>query len=418
MVIRHCLGLAFMLVLAGHAAGLPAHDRVLPACQPGSAVSEQGFVAIGGIPQWVVIDGADCGNPVVLFVHGGPGNPSSPYADGLYGEWRDAFTLVHWDQRGAGKTFGRTPVSEETPLTIDRLTQDGVEVADYVTRRLGKRQVILFGGSWGSALAVHMAQARPELFSAYVGTSQLVGGRVNPLASWQALRDRVSSAADAATVEMLDAIGAPPWTNPRAFGMVRRATRVYEAAVTEPAPPGWWTPSPAYADPRSLGDYEAGEDYSYLQFVGMRGDGLLSRLDLPALGTKFAMPVVMLQGEHDLVTVPSVSRAYFDSIDAPSKRYILLPRTGHDPNPEMLGAQYAALIALAADSGELLVDRHPEHEQDDRDDHRGPEQELGDAHGGAGDAGEAEQAGDQADDGEDDGPLDHGEGLLSGMGPR
>src|SRR5690606_25341065 len=133
------------------------------ACQPGAPITEQGFVDIGGIPQWVAIDGADCGNPVVLVMHGGPGNPSSPYADALYGDWRGDFTLVHWDQRGAGRTFGRTPLTEDTPLALDQLVQDGLEVADYATRRLGQQQVILFGGSWGSALAVHMAQARPAL---------------------------------------------------------------------------------------------------------------------------------------------------------------------------------------------------------------------------------------------------------------
>ncbi len=72
------------------------------------AIHEQGFVSIGGIEQWITIKGANSDNPVVLFLHGGPGNAMSAYADSMYLGWENDFTLVQWDQRGAGKTYGRT----------------------------------------------------------------------------------------------------------------------------------------------------------------------------------------------------------------------------------------------------------------------------------------------------------------------
>jgi hypothetical protein len=64
-------------------------------------VSEQMFVQIGGIPQWVTIKGEDRNNPVVLFLHGGPRDALSPYADSMDTGWDKSFTLVQWDQRGA-----------------------------------------------------------------------------------------------------------------------------------------------------------------------------------------------------------------------------------------------------------------------------------------------------------------------------
>jgi pimeloyl-ACP methyl ester carboxylesterase len=57
-------------------------------------VSEQMFVQIGGIPQWITIKGEDRNNPVVLFLHGGPGDALSPYADSMYAGWEKFFTLV------------------------------------------------------------------------------------------------------------------------------------------------------------------------------------------------------------------------------------------------------------------------------------------------------------------------------------
>jgi pimeloyl-ACP methyl ester carboxylesterase len=133
-----------------------------PACRaPGQPVDEAGFVTIGGIPQWVLVQGRDCANPVVLILHGGPGNPNTPFAQTLFGGWAGEFTVVQWDQRGAGKTFGASRPTEDEPLTIEQMTRDGLAVAQHLTQRLGKRKLILMGGSWGSALAVHMLQARP-----------------------------------------------------------------------------------------------------------------------------------------------------------------------------------------------------------------------------------------------------------------
>ncbi|GGY05004.1 alpha/beta fold hydrolase [Pseudoduganella dura] len=84
---------------------------------PAQAVDEAAFVPVNGIEQWVTIKGRRCSNPVVLFVHGGPGNPLSPFADRLFAGWERDFTLVQWDQRGSGMTYGRKPPPEETPLT-------------------------------------------------------------------------------------------------------------------------------------------------------------------------------------------------------------------------------------------------------------------------------------------------------------
>ncbi len=221
-------------IAAGLVAGLSASwpsaaDQASAVCKPGMKISEEGFVPIDGIEQWVTIRGADCANAVVLMVHGGPGNPSTPFAENLYGPWEKDFTLVQWDQRGSGKTFAQNPDTATGTLTMELMARDGVEVAAYATRRLGKRQVILFGGSWGSALAVNMLKLKPELFSAYQGTSQLVEYRANQNATYQRVLELTRAAGDKEAVASLGALGAPPWESPRAFGIVRRITRRYEA---------------------------------------------------------------------------------------------------------------------------------------------------------------------------------------------
>lgn len=331
------LAAAMVAPLCASAAETPA------ACKPGQKIAEEGFVRIGGIDQWVVIHGQDCANPVVLIVHGGPGNPSTPFAENLYGSWEKDFTLVQWDQRGAGKTFERNPDTANAPLTMTRMADDGVEVASYATHRLGKRQVILVGGSWGSALAVNMLKRKPALFAAYEGTSQMVAYRDNQTATYGRILELTRAAGDKDATTSLEALGPPPWENPRAFGIVRRILRRYEAKTTQPAPDAWWQFPAQYTTDTYKAAYTDGEDYSYVQLVGMKGDGLLSKVDLPALGTSFPMPIFIIQGKEDLLTMASVTKGYYDRITAPAKEYILLDKVGHDPNPPMVDAQLRVL---------------------------------------------------------------------------
>jgi pimeloyl-ACP methyl ester carboxylesterase len=318
-------------------------------CKAGQRqINEEGYVKIGGIEQWVEIKGDDCANPVILMVHGGPGNPNTIFAQPPYKAWEKQFTIVQWDQRGAGRTFARNPATADGVLTIAGLARDGNEVAVFAAKHLQAKKLILFGGSWGSALSAHMAMARPELYAAFLSTGQLVNGQANQADSYRKLLALARAADDSKTLAALDAMGAPPWSNPRFPGQFRKLSRGYEAKVTTPTPKAWFAPAKAYESEKMQADYEAGEDYSWIQYVGMKGEGMHATLDLYQLGTTYKMPVFMLVGEHDLTTTPDVAKRYFDAIKAPEKAYFLLPQTGHDPNPPMVEAQYNILTTRIA----------------------------------------------------------------------
>ena len=346
---RSCFASLFLLLpFAGsahgaHALSGPSTQSVIACPSATQKIDEQRFVAIGGIEQWITISGTQCANPVVLFLHGGPGNTMSPYANNIYGTWEKEFTLVQWDQRGAGRTFGRNPGTAESAITIERMTQDGVALALYLVRHLNTKKIIVVGGSWGSVLGVHMVKSRPDLFHAYVGVGQLVSHKENQEASVLKVLALARAAGDAKTASAIEALGPPPWTNPRNFGILRRATRIYAVKTSTPAPKSWPVPSPLYTTPAAEASYESGEEYSYLQFVGLKGDGMLSNVDLPKLGLAFDIPVFLVQGSEDLVTTAEVAKRYFDSITAPQKEYVLLPNAGHDPNAALIDAQYDIL---------------------------------------------------------------------------
>jgi len=344
-VIRALLiALAAALALPACETPAPQRDEATSICtSPAQKMREDAFVLLGGIEQWVTIRGDSCANPVVLFLHGGPGNTLSPYADAIYAGWEKSFTLVQWDQRGAGRTYGRSTPPAESALTIERMAEDGIQLATYLTRHLGKRKIILVGGSWGSILGVHMVKSRPDLFHSYVGVSQIVSYRENQAASYAKVLALARTAGDQRTGSALEALGPPPWENPRNPGILRRATRAYEAKASTPAPGPWWAPSTAYDTPQFRADYQEGEDFSYLQFVGLKGDGMFAGVDLPRLGMVFEIPVFIIQGSEDLVTTPEVTKRYFDGITAPAKEFVLVPRAGHDPNVAIVDAEFRIL---------------------------------------------------------------------------
>ena len=109
-----------------------------------SGIYEDRFVRIGGIDQWIGIRGEDRNNPVLLVVHGGPGSSYVIFTP-LARSWEKHFTVVQWDQRGAGKTFRRTGSRASGELTMEQLTRDGIEVAEHLCGPTQQEPDILAG---------------------------------------------------------------------------------------------------------------------------------------------------------------------------------------------------------------------------------------------------------------------------------
>lgn len=309
-------------------------------------IHNQGYVQIGGIKQWVTIRGSNCANPVLLFVHGGPGNPLSLYSDSLYKGWEKEFTLVHWDQRGSGKTYeanqepGELTMEkfQKTELTTDLIVSDGVEVANYVRKVLNKNKLIITGTSWGSVVAVKMITRQPEAFHFYVGLSQLVNYHKNTLQSYELALTRSVKLNDEKSNALLKAMGPPPWTNVRSFGQLRKIIRDYEGRATDPQPE--LTIAEEYATDSARAAYYAGEEFSFVKFVGFKGDGMAQAIALDKEHTEFQIPVYFIQGKEDMLTASEITKSYYRLIKAPRKKLVTIKRAGHEPTEAMLKKQF------------------------------------------------------------------------------
>ncbi|NJN53262.1 MAG: alpha/beta hydrolase [Anaerolineae bacterium] len=355
------LFIGILIIAAGIVYGLFAFpivgEQIVCGEHGNDGIDFKGYVTIGGIPQWVTVKGNDCSNPVVLMVHGGPGNPSSLYSDSQYIGWEDDFILVHWDQRGSGKTFEANQeigeVTEEmlnaTELSIDLLVKDGLEVANLISRKLKKERIVLTGTSWGSVIAVKMAARSPEKFYFYVGVSQLVNYDRNLADSYHSVLSIAKEKGDQAAVSQLEEIGEPPWTNPRNFGVMRRIISTYENAASDALPE--LKRGSEYDTYEARTAYATGEEFSFVKFVGLQGDGMAQTIELDVNHTEFEIPIIFIQGESDLLTMPHITLAYFDAISAPEKEYVLVERSAHNPTKNMLARQKEIILKYLANSG-------------------------------------------------------------------
>lgn len=258
-------------------------------------IDESGFIQIGGIAQWIAIQGRDRTNPVILYLHGGPGEAQSPFLD-QFKPWQRDFTVVNWDQRGAGKTYEKNGEAAMPAFNLNRVVDDAIELAEYVRGKLGKRKLVLVGQSTGSLLGLKVAQRRPDLFYAYVGTAQFVSIMRN--SEWQETQTDVPHTHDGAEMKALHqwALKAPP--DQPYIDMMTRFTGPQDNAT--PAGAKW---SAGYGfEAHNIGKEMA-------SFDAMR--------DVPDL----AVPYILIQGRDDRLTPAAVAKTYFDAVQSKDKAY-------------------------------------------------------------------------------------------------
>jgi pimeloyl-ACP methyl ester carboxylesterase len=129
-------------------------------------------IKAGNILQWIKMDGENDQHPILLFLHGGPGNSVMGYAHRFTSELQKYFIVVQWDQRETGKTKALN--SSLVPLTVSLFESDAVEVMNYLRDKFHKDKIYLVGHSWGGFLAIQVAAHHPELLAACFAAAPMV----------------------------------------------------------------------------------------------------------------------------------------------------------------------------------------------------------------------------------------------------
>lgn len=286
-------------------------------------------VEVNGSTQWISIRGLNRANPILLFVHGGPGSAMMGMSWAFQKPWEDFFSVVNWDQRGVGKNFSPADTARLGPtLTAEQHVRDAEVIVRHVLKRLGQDKLVIMGYSWGSGFTPRLVMDHPELFHAWVGVGVASRGGGGEAALYARVLDLARRAGDTAGVRELEALGpypGPTFDARRALA-VRRWVRRYD---------GGWYGKPDFDLYFSLNEWGAAYTEAEAERVNdamgwaerrlVGGPGLV-----PNTGpVRFPVPVVFMMGRYDLHTPYPTSRAYFDRIEAPSKKFVTFERSAH-----------------------------------------------------------------------------------------
>ena len=298
------------------------------------ALVEKNFVEIGGVQQGFFIRSENPENPVLLFLHGGPGSPVLPLQIAAESSERleKYFTVCYWEQRGAGISYsdGIDPAT----LNVEQMVEDTREMTEYLQKRFKQEKIYLMGHSWGSYLGIKTIEKYPENYQAYVGIGQISNQLESESLAFDYImgldlegEDRLmqeklqqyhSATTDFSNTQYLMAVRME--MNKHGVGIMHRNIKMSEMAKSVMFFKGYTLSEKM--------KYAKGSLLSLRLFENLIHDNLFDH------AVSFAVPVYFLQGKYDYVTSYALAQDYLDKIEAPAKGFFTFEHSAHSPNLE------------------------------------------------------------------------------------
>jgi pimeloyl-ACP methyl ester carboxylesterase len=288
-------------------------------------------IELGGIKQWIHIRGRDRRNPILLYLHGGPATPMMPFAYTFQTQLEGAFTVVEWDQRGAGKTyFANDPEKIAATITYDRIEADALELVNYLRQRFAQPKIFVIGHSWGTMLGLPLVHAHPELFYAYVGTGQVVNVRENERVGYAHVLAEAQRRHDEQGIRELNAIAPYPDPVTGTYNDKENVVRKWEFQYGF----ALYGKTSLYREMLKLAsvspDYSLHDFYFFIAEPSYPAlQQWVDRFDAPALGPDFQVPIVFIFGRTDWQVPGILAEEYLKTLSAPSKAFYWVEHASH-----------------------------------------------------------------------------------------
>lgn len=337
-----------------------------------NGIEELKPVNIGGIDQWLHIRGRNRNNPILLYLHGGPGFPNIGFMDAIQRPWEDYFTIVQWDQRQTGKSY--YPANDDNdPLTVEQFVEDSEEVVQYLRSHLNQDKLFVLGHSWGSVLGMQLAKRHPDWLHAYIGVGQVVNGMDNQRVFYERLLDHAREQKESQLIAKLEAIAPYPDPDSPEKSFVESCASLQEALsrlagetgmhhVLSDEMANMFNFERAISPHLTLTDLShsvLGDEIALLRPpYGFTKEFLA--IDLPSdVGPSFEVPIFFFSGTHDWQTPTILSDQWFNEIQAPYKELIHFEESCHGIVNEEPGKVLVALVSKVLPLAQAVTDGEP-----------------------------------------------------------
>lgn len=303
-------------------------------------------IKLGGIDQWILIRGWNRSNPVLLFLHGGPGAPLFTYARdiGVKAKLEQHFTVVYWEQRATGKSFSLS-IPEES-MTIEQLVSDAFELTQILKDRFKVPKIFLVGRSWGTLIGLLTAKRYPELFYAYIGIGQIVDPLENDRISYRYTSEIAERLGNEEALNDLRNIGEPPFNFIELIIQRKWLTKFYKNMMAEK-----FNNKPQNHLKKLLSTPE----YSLIDILKMGMDPFFSikhlwndkfyKTNLFEQIPQIEVPVFFLAGRYDYFTPSEIVENYYHKLSSSKGKHIIwFEKSGHYPEVEEPKKFYEIMI--------------------------------------------------------------------------
>jgi len=327
IVLASVIILFFLLIFAGR--GINAARFTIK-----DGVQERIFVTLGGIEQVIHVRGRNTSNPVIIWLHGGPGwSDAYELAPWQY-KMENDYTFIRWDQRGSGRSYHRSPGA---PLSLDILISDVDALVDYAKARFGQ-SVYIIGDSWGSQLGITYASKHPEKIAGYVGIAQPINSAESDRIAIVTAYERALAAGNKSDAEQMRTVYERIKDKSYAdidisadnedFILIQHLPAKYLAPRYESQGAGIFF-SPWF------GLHETKELLTVFlvnnRLFSDRNITLFYEIDSFVPPESLEVPVAFIMGSEDYICNTALVADYYGRVIAPSKNMFIVDGAGHSP---------------------------------------------------------------------------------------
>ncbi|MCK4344713.1 MAG: alpha/beta hydrolase [Bacteroidales bacterium] len=295
----------------------------------------EGYLNINDDTQYVLIRGTNIDNPILLFVHGGPGYPETGSLIKYNKDLENFFNVVYWEERASARSYSLWKNYKN--LSLDLITDDMLYLTKYLIESFNKTEIFVFGHSFGTVISSRAAYLHPEYYSAIVGIGTVVDAAKSEIISYNYTLEKAKAENNKRAIKDLRRIGPP------VNGKFKKNNTI---SVKHHRNWLYYYGGSLYGE-RGYGDKIKNNVYwkGYTIFESLKyGMGLwvsmqklweeYGKINMFNEISEIEVPFYFMHGRHDYQSSFTHAEKYYNFLKAPVKEFYWFDRSGHSPHSQ------------------------------------------------------------------------------------